>query len=186
MLPSLVEQSHFVKKIAEKAGVREDPLWETLKRLPSPKVFVEAKGNAPPSQKGEGSRILRRLVMLLFFLDSLPEGKERCALLHSRIQSILGEPRLAEATRKLNQEREALLLEAEVRYGAAPPATKEEEELLSSLEEEDISAALTTAVDALARAERSGEKENAQKLLAECKSLSERLEKLKATPFFNI
>lgn len=181
-LSSSVEQSHFIKVIAEKSGLREDALWESFKKL-TPAVKEK---EVPELRKAGAPSHANTLERRIFGIFLLAEAKKNAVLL-SRIET--GLLRIFEQDllhRKLEHYRalqDVLLLEAEALYGEGAPSTSEEQELLRHLEEGHLTALLSEKMDALVVSEREGKKEEAQKLLTECKELTQKLSVLKSHRF---
>ena len=176
MLPSQVEQSHFLKLISDKTGLSADALWETLKKMkaPAPSEREAPKRNAP-----HRSLTLERRVFGLYY--AAPE--ESRGRLAERLRELFGSPLFDERRQSYEGERDVLLAEVEAIYGTASIANAEEEELLRNLEEEKLREDLAKAMDELSAAERSGGKEQVPLILERCKKLGERLSTLKAHRF---
>jgi len=177
MLPSRVEQSHFLKIISERTGLQSDALWETLKKLKAPVPTSEKE--SPKKSSPHRSLTLERRVFGLF--HAAPE--EARVRVESRLRELFG-PTLFDERRQLYEgEKDVLLAEVEAIYGTPCVASAEEEELLRNLEEEMLCESLATAMDELALAERQGRKDHVPLILERCKNLGERLSALKAHRF---
>ncbi len=181
-LSSSVEQSHFIKVIAEKSGLREDALWESFKKLTpavKEKEVPELRKVTPPTH----ANTLERRVFSIYLLA---ESKKNATLL-SRIETdvlrIFGQDILHKKVEHYRALQDVLLLEAEALYGEGAPSPGEEQELLRHLEEGHLTALLSEKMDTLIVAEREGKKEEAQRLLAECKELTQKLATLKSHRF---
>jgi hypothetical protein len=98
---------------------------------------------------------------------------------------VFGQELLNEKTKQYEAMRDILLLEAETLYGEGALGQKEEVELLRHLEEDHITKLLSGAMDALAKAEREGKKDEANRLLNICKELTQKLAGLKSARFLN-
>jgi len=175
-LPSKVEQSHFLKLIADRARLREDALFETLKKIPGnePEV-VSTKPNIIPHR----SVALERRVFgtLLSLEESKGEGAKSMA---TKLKEIFGENGFKERYTGYQGEKDVLLAEVELLYNAEAVPEAEASELMHNLEEEALSTLLAHTMEALTTAEQSGRGDDIPKLLEKCKSLGERLSEIKS------
>ncbi|MEK7208136.1 MAG: CHC2 zinc finger domain-containing protein [Patescibacteria group bacterium] len=189
LLPSSVEQSHFLKVIAERSGLREESLWEAFKKLsPASERFGLASekranlGEAKNPMGKHSSAVARRVFATLLHSE---ERKEQAVFerLAGELARIFGKDEFEKRRSEHAALREPLLAEAEALYGDATPSVREEAELLRHLEEEELAAKLQAVMDKLAQSERAQDKQESEKLLREAKSLSERLAALKSVRF---
>lgn len=185
LLPSAVEKSHFVKHIAERARLREDALWESFKKIKAPEF---EKNDFSSSGNIKNSSLLnvipRRVFSILFLAEAGGEKeKEMAVAFRSRLAGLVRPVRFSEFLKIFTPERDTLLAEAEALYGGILPGDNELEELMRNFEEEEFTILLAESLEKLSRVERDNNFEAKQKLLSECKKISERLEKLKAFRF---
>lgn len=182
MLPSSVEQSHFLKVIAEKSGLREEALFEALKKISTPTAGKEIFTSRETPASVRPNALERRVFSVCF----LSESRKDELLLH-RIQGdllrIFGQELFDKKHGQYEALRDVLLLEAETLYGNDAPSAKEEQELIRHLEEEHMTKLFSEMMDALAKAEREGRKEETQNLLEKCKELTQKVAGLKSARF---
>ena len=182
VLSSSVEQSHFIKVIAEKSGLREDALWESFKKL----LPAVKEKEVPELRKVSAPTHANTLERRVFSIYLLAESKKN-AVLFSRMETnllrIFGKDILQKKLEHYRALQDVLLLEAEALYGEGAPSTDEEQELQRHLEEGHLTALLSEKMDTLIIAEREGKKEEAQRLLTECKELTQKLSVLKSHRF---
>ncbi|KKW20634.1 MAG: DNA primase [Candidatus Taylorbacteria bacterium RIFCSPHIGHO2_02_49_25] len=181
LLQSSVEQSHFLKVIAEKSGLREEALWEAFKKIPVPD-----KEGMPEKRKDATfayTTTTKRRVFGIYFFAESRNDKELLGRIHDSLLCIFGERILLEELRRHKELRDPLLLEVETLYGDGVPSEKEEQELVSLLGEGHVTGLLSEAMDKLAAAERAGSKEEAGQLLQTCKELTQKLAAFKAARF---
>ncbi len=183
-LPSKVEQSHFLKLIADRSRLREDALFETMKKLPG------AEPSAPAANTGERPKVtlhrsvaLERRVFGTLFAAEASGRTDTAASMEKQLIEVFGEAEYRKRKDSYNGEKEVLLSEIELTYGTASPPKNEEDELLRNVEEEAISVALSKTMQELTSAERKGNKEETAALLEKCKQLGERLSVLKSARF---
>ncbi len=182
VLTSSVEQSHFVKVIAEKSGLREDALWESFKKLAP---AVQGK-EVPELRKATLPTHANTLERRVFSIYLLAESRKEATLL-SRMETdllrIFGQELFSKKREQYRALQDVLLLEAEALYGSGAPSSGEEQELLRHLEEGHLTTLLSAKMDTLVVAEREGKKEEEQRLLGECKELTQKLATLKSHRF---
>lgn len=182
LLQSSVEQSHFVKVIAERSGLREESLWEAFKKVPVPSQGKAEQESPKASVTGRRSTLERRVFSVYFLAESRKD-----ALLLGRVREnllrVFGQELFDNKAKQYEALRDVLLLEAETLYGEGALGQKEEEELFRHLEEDHITKLLSEAMDALAAAERETNKDKAQHLLQTCKELTQKLAGLKSRRF---
>jgi len=185
LLPSRVEQSHFIKAIADKLGLREQSLWEAFDKLPSP--ARPAPGNVSEKKSPAPSRPdarERQLFAILFFAESREE-KDTRERIRETLTRIMGKERFEEALARYEPLRDMLLLEASVRYGDESVSEKEEQELLHHFEEDELRRQLSEMMHFLTEAERGGDKEKTAALLQKYSEVSQKLGALTSARFLD-
>lgn len=196
LLQSPVEQSHFLKYLGEKTGLREESLWQAFRKVQKtvpafagePSVHAASVRSTVSAPTGRTDAIMRKIWSLLFFSDE--RGKEigtdgEAARARARLRAILTDARFAERNAAFSNDRAALLFEGEALALAGAPA-REMEELLRNLEEETIVASLSETMERLHRAERGKKPEEIASLLSQCKELSDKLTTLKSARFTTV
>lgn len=139
---SAIDQSHFVGRISKAAGIKEDALWEEIKKsaradsAPSPTQSI-----APVAVRSDSNRravLEKKLLGILYWQEgkekSLSEGKQ----IHTEMEKILGTERLAGLLQAAEMNKNELIFEAELSYDRASHLERETKELLLNLEEEVI------------------------------------------------
>lgn len=185
LLPSSIDQVKFIRIISERGSLREGlehALLEDLKKLPSPARGEEThilRKATPPIN----ANLLERRVFGIYLFAEWRHHAPLLLRIRSALHNIFGQELFNKKVKAHESLRDVLLLEAEALYGGGAPHVKEEQELLRHLEEEHITALLSEAMDALAKAEKGGSKEEAQKLLVRCKELTQKLGTLKSARF---
>ncbi len=104
LLSSSIERSHFVSLIAKRTGVKEEMIWEDLRKMKAPtpqRVSGQERGAAVivNEAKGRSERVEERLTEVRTWLKELPEkGKETDALRaeEKELLTHLGQERLRE------------------------------------------------------------------------------------------
>ncbi|HBV00860.1 MAG TPA: DNA primase [Candidatus Taylorbacteria bacterium] len=182
LLPSSVEQSHFLKVIAEKSGLREEALWTAFKKIPT--SFQGKEQQESPKASGTvRSNTLERRVFSVYFLAESRNDATLLGRVRGNLIRALGQELFDKKVKQYEALHDVLLLEAETLYGEGALGPNEEEELIRHLEEDHITRLLSGAMDALANAEREGRKDEANRLLNTCKELTQKLAGLKSARF---
>lgn len=191
LLQSPVEQSHFLKYLGEKTGLREESLWQAFRKVQktAPAYAEKSAAHAAPARDNASARagradaIARKIWSLLFFAEQ--RGKESgvdSEAARARLRAILTDARFAERDAAFSNDRAVLLFEGEA-LALAGALAREMEELLRNLEEETITVSLSDAMERLHRAERGKKTEEIASLLSQCKELSDTLTALKSARF---
>ncbi|TSC67637.1 MAG: DNA primase [Parcubacteria group bacterium Gr01-1014_72] len=194
-LPSVIDRTEFVKRIAAAAGVRDERielLLGELEQVSVPEVSdgVSAAAGATGGEQGGRAvsprsfreELSRKAFGLLLFLEAAgvrqpADSQMDHAVLQARLRKLLGEPLYAVLSHLPAEEKNALSLEAEVSY--AGDALRNLNELFVRLEEEAVREELVGVMDKLAAAQRAKDEGEAERLLLLCHNLSRRLDALK-------
>ena len=183
-IESSIEQAHFVQKIAHESGVREEALWEELKKMPKVQATnqpVPGIANAKPNLPRKSHNAIERIFGILFSqlgnkenADAPPSVREA----QKRLKEMLGEEVYKENEAKAEEERSDLVFEVEVLYGKGNIEAGLED-LFQNLEEDLLKKKLADMMGELQEAERKKDKSKAIEIVMKCKELSEKLSKLK-------
>ncbi len=167
-----------MKEIAVALSVREDAVWDDLKRLPE---AVERTAPITASPKAEASSALRLLGGLILWQEGLTE-KERTIdveKIKKELGAISGETLLFVSAIG-ESEREERVFEVEARFGASPSLEKEVRALLLHIEKETLEKKSAELLNELTVAEQAQKDEpQRQKLLSNLQSVRLRIETLK-------
>lgn len=181
-IKSAIERAEFVKEIAVALGVREDVVWEDLKRLP-PVEMVSAPSPARPEESRDAlaNEALRRLAGIIFWQEKLLADARSVDTenLKKEIAAISGALSLALAA--LGEgDREPHIFEAEARFGSSSSLEKDVRSLLLHLEKEELEKKSVQLLNELTVAERARADEiQRTKLLTELQSVRMRVEEIK-------
>lgn len=181
LLSSSIEKSHFVKNIAKKTFIKEEALWDDLKKLEqSPGVYSPPpQGTAPP--QGKRLDIIEKKVLgLLIWLRGNKNAGASVDI--ESIEKKTGEifnGRTEELLKTLEKDREALLFETESYYNNKDNLNLEINELLRGLEEEYLKKDFADAMINLQKAEQSRNSSEVLKYLEICQTLSQKLNSIK-------
>jgi len=173
LVKSSVEQTHFIKKIADKTGIQESALWDDLKKIPEQKETLVPEA-AKKERKTRLEAIERKLVGLIYskkFFDGAADRKER-------LRKVVGEERGKEIEGISEDEKGECILEAEITYETTD-AGKEFEILLLNLEEEYEKKKLEVLMAKLHKSEKGVDKAQSEGFLKEIQSVSQRIQEIK-------
>ncbi|TAL49247.1 DNA primase [Patescibacteria group bacterium] len=182
LLPSSVEQSHFVALISKKAGIREEALWNDLKRVPAPQLSgtYNAGGTTILGQEEEKRKtpVERRIIGIVFWQEGLAEPVVDTHEIRTALVGLAGEPHVKELFSALLPEKDTLIFEAEAYYENEIKLKREVDELFIHFEEDLLREQFVRAMNELERAEGAKNENQARELLSRCQSISVRLAEL--------
>ncbi|MBI2476002.1 MAG: DNA primase [Candidatus Taylorbacteria bacterium] len=186
-LQSAVDQAHFIVKISNAAGIKEEALWTELKK-------VAAVGEPPPtfdfsekSKVGGGSNaavnrqsvIEKKLLGIIYW----QEGKAKSAVdlerLRENLGAILGKAIFAELLAASEAIKNDLIFQAELSYEGASNLSHETRELLINLEIETIDEKLEAVMRRVYGEKERGSKEDIELI----QELSAKKQELKTQRF---
>jgi DNA primase len=168
-IASAIERAEWIKEIAAKLGVREESVWEEVR---SQKSEVGSQRLENGSQNSEADHLTsapRLLVGLVWWQEGLSE-KERQIDVEKVKKEIGG------AFAEYEEERAALVFEAEARFGVGASVAKETQLLVHRFEKEKLERERVELRDALAAADRA--KKDAKELLSRMQTISARIQEL--------
>ena len=161
LLMSSIEKSHFVSLISKKSGLREEVVWEDLRKTPRPNLIQNTQTKSGDDKKEpisspkrpRKSHIERRLCGIIIWQKSLPQPSIDITSLESEIKKRVGDQYYIRLIEALQIEKEALIFEAES-YDAEPDVlTRNIVELLDNLTDDMLHEELTMKIFELRDAE---------------------------------
>lgn len=171
-----LEKAHWVKEIAKILSIKEEPVWEELKKI---KLIKEEKSDQSRNEiqqiQQSRSRLstLKERIIGFAFWQRETEDLE----LKTMIDSVLEKYNLDSG--KNGDEKERLILSTELSYGGLEDTKKEFKRLTQELEKEDIKFQLESIADRIRQLEISEDEENLNKYLSQFYDLTKRLNELK-------
>ena len=176
-LESSIEQAHFIAKISHTANIKEEALWQELRKIPleevqAPKEIVVKEGVDIPKL----GAVERKIIGLML----LKEEKKMCdaVLLRDKLEEIWGKEKMEELVKNNQGYRDELMLEAEEYFADSTKVEAVVKELLTSLDEERWKSLFAKKMAELSKAERDKDGEGIRNLLEECQEISKKLEVL--------
>ena len=171
-LGSRIEQSHYISEIVDKANIKEEALWEELRKA-KPIIGANLSISRPERDYGATKEKLTKLELLerrLFGVLFAEKDKE----LESKLKNIFDEKEFEIALEFWRPFREAIIFEAEENLGGEI-SEKEIAELLGNLKSEKTREKFLQKTRELAEAEKTGNTVQAKKLMEECQKLSKEI-----------
>lgn len=179
---SLAEQSHFISDIAYKSGIKEDIVWDIVRKAGKGSLYKS--GVAQPAFKPARKALLRkeglaRLIFGLIFWQERNPGTVASGLdIRQKIGIILGTETVAQFERSFDSTKDDLIFEAEAYYADSEHIAKHAEELILNLKEELLREEFSETMRKLHVAERERDNEKTLALLKRCQDLSLELRNL--------
>ncbi|MEK7477905.1 MAG: DNA primase [Patescibacteria group bacterium] len=190
-LTNAIDQAHFVAKIGNFLGIKEEPIWEELKKvkahdLGEETIPYETTIAARPA-KPRREIIAEKIFGLISWQESLTKPDFNIADYKNKWQEFLHKSDGGEQEAKLKLVKDRLILEAELVYGGNEFIAREAEELLSNWREESLREELQELMTKIRDLEIKGETvsgspEQAAQLdgyLKKCQALSQELNNLR-------
>lgn len=185
LIDSDIEKSHYVKNIGNKTGIKEEAIWEDLKKVKIDDEFkIEEEISESKKEKVEELRVgsvERNLASILALVESIPQGSISLENLKEKTKDILGKERYEKFEVEYRKSFNELAFEAESYYGEieSEKFNKEMEYLLLSLQEENLKRELASHMAELKKAENAKESEKAISILKRCNDITKMLNKIK-------
>lgn len=180
LLKSSIDQGHYVGEIAKLLKMKEEPIWDEVKRrasLAGVTREVEKLEQQIP-QLSRQTRIARTIEGALLWQEGLPEptvkniGEYRTQF----IKVLEGPPNPIRIDHPIPTDE--IIFEAEARFHGSEHVEEELTELLKNLKEEIIRERFAAKMEELKTAEQKGDVPLAEKLLIECQTISKELHAL--------
>lgn len=175
-LGSASEQSHFVKEINQKTGIKEDAVWEDLKKV---RLAADSKRDTPVQRESKtvsdrSETILRKLMGILFWQKERPEPLVDISDLEKKISDIVSPEALVHF-----ESTPALVFETESYYNGRDNLISDISELLDGLEEEKLKKEFSDTMILMHKAETEKNVEESSRLFALCQDISKKLNVMK-------
>ena len=182
LIESNIEKSHWVKKINEKTGIKEDAIWEDLKSIKiEPGVAgVETKIGHFKDEVAVGriDSIERRVIGVINWREKDIEKGIDIQKSKDRLKEIIGEENFKKWEKVSEQILNEATFEAEQYYDEKRIQVVLDE-LLMELEKEYIKKDLTKALEEMVKAEKEKDLKKRDIMAGKCNELTKRLSKLK-------
>jgi DNA primase len=180
-IPQAMLRGHFVGRIADALGTKEDAIWDDIK------TFLKMK-NVPQRQStrgGESSLVKKsRQDIINHQIWALLWYAEKCDpklfnSLEEKLMTMFGQERYQTTKSALESEKSDLIFQAEIAYQDKTIHT-EAETLLMNLELELMRSLFAETMEKLSHAEKENDKQESQRLLALCHDYTHKINELKS------
>jgi len=186
MLQSNIEKGHFVTTISEKTGIKENVIWEDLKKTPMPSVASGDGSSKEKEDKKSDSTYIsrkdfvgRKIISLIYWQENLEKPLVSVEELKKKLSDIVGEERFNKIYEQLSSDKSTLIFEAETYYDKSDRLQSDIKELFSNFEEDYLKEKLAEFMVELNKAEKTKDKNRAVEILEECDKISKRISYLK-------
>ena len=180
LLTSTIEKAHFIKSIAQKTFIKEEALWEDLKKIGTnsldiPKIDTQT---SPPKRRIEA--IERKVFGVIMWQKENKDKVKDIDIvdIEKRASKIFGE-RIKELENKFQQEKDLLMFEMESYYSGKTDLSRDINYLLLGLEEEYLKQNFIIAMANLQKAEQLKDTKDISKYLEECQNISQQINTIK-------
>lgn len=171
---SMAEKSHFISEIAYKARMKEDLLWDIVRKIPPASLGREEKTSLAIERKSQERKttIARMLIGLVYWQERAGTPTIQGLDIRQKMCIILGADTVADLERSFNDVRDDLIFEAEVSFSQSDNLAHQSDELINNLKEELLREEFTETMRRLQEAERSKDNKKTLELLKRCQELS--------------
>ncbi len=186
VMPSAIERSYFIKEIHSKMNIPETALMEDIQKIINDNKNQSVSVNKAQEQKPvkiKGTRIIDRLIGLLFWQETLSPPSIDVEVLRDKLMKILGIQKFLSFADVSKDKKNEYIFEAEVLYKDASKLQKEIDELVLNLEKEILSEALEKIMNEISESEKNGNNERKEELLGTAKDISARLNIINSSRF---
>lgn len=163
-----MEQAHFVTKLSVWLGLPEQAIWQDLEKVRILSEETEAIKTKPISKIKNRQEVIEERIFGLWWSS---EGKDFWLSWAESLKGLLGDELFAKKERELVEEKDRLILEAELLYGDKE-VNRVFVELLSGLKEEMQKTELAFFMSQVKQAEKSGDEKMLEASLKKCQELS--------------
>ena len=179
-IPSSIEQSHFIKIIAQKAFIKEEALWDDLKKLGTKSTKFDSKAETSSPILKKVDTIEKRVIGIIFWqkANKTPISGVDMVEFEGKVRQVLGS-RTDDLLAFFEKEKESLLFEIEAYYNNKTNVKEDWAELLVRLEEEHLKKEFSEAMVNLQKAEQTKNSGDVLKYLEMCQDISKKLNAIK-------
>ncbi len=171
-LHSAINQGHYVGQVAKLLGVKDEPVWDEVKKIHVPQSQTVASSFSHETIPSRHARIAEAILGILLWQESLKDlGIKNIPAHRERLTKILG-------SEHPPGKDSGMVFEAETRFGETLNLEHELEILFKNLEDEMLRDLFATKMAELKTAEAKADVLLAEKLLVECQAISKELHAL--------
>lgn len=177
---SPIEKDRYTREVAERLGVREDSIVESIAKLPKVPVapIGDQRAMADPNSAIRAADRARQAFSILLWQETQSKPQLDVALYRSELEDAIGSDSLKLLEALPDKEKEEMRFSAERLYGTSTGLLREWRALLTAVAKDHLSGELAEASAALKAAELSGDETSTEELLRRFKDLSARVAQL--------
>jgi DNA primase len=179
-LESSIEQSHFITQIAHKALIKEDVLWQEVRKEGQKSHY--RREEQPPQQlhklRSRRASIERMLFAIMYWQERQTEPQVSPLDIRAKMCNILDEDTIKKFEVSALKVKDELVFEAEVAFLNSTTLEHTVKELLESLEEDHLREQFALAMQKMQEAEHNKDTDTVLKLLKVCQDISTKLRNL--------
>ncbi len=180
---SSVEQAHFVKLIAGRLAIAEEPVWDALKKQKRPvnqhgRIPVVAgmgSANSASFEERRLSSIRKRIQGILLWQESQKTPQIDHNKYKERYKDTIGASLEEDSNHLSSVENDRLILEAEMAHQDSQNISDVLEELFADLRGLVLKVRLIETLDVVKKAEAAGDEKKAEEALSLCHELSQKM-----------
>jgi DNA primase len=180
-IPQAMLRGHFVAKIADSIGAKEEIVWDDIKSVlkmrSGPQRQSTRVGESSLAKKSRQDIINHQIWALLWYAEKC--DPKLFTTLEEKLKAMFGDERYELTKSALENEKNDLIFQAEIAY-QDKSIHKEAETLLMNLELELMRTLFAETMEKLSQAEKEGNKEESQRLLALCHDYTRKINELKS------
>lgn len=172
LVQSAIERAHFVSVIAKRTGIKEEVIWEDLRKVKMPSFTDKpAEDESVPTRYPRKTNIERRLLGIIFWQESLPQPGIDVTTLSNEFSKRVGSEYFEKLSVALGAEKDSLIFEAESYYSNPEKLNKDITELLDNLSDDILRDRVTRLMSELAHAESVKDEEKVKAISQEIKNV---------------
>jgi len=171
-----IEKANFIKSISFKTSIKEEALWNDFKKFTKNIKFTQKQDNLI---KSRADSIEKRIFGIILWSKDKSNSGVDTVKFFEKLNVILGKDKVDKLLIDFEKDKDSILFETELIYGGSINLENDLEELILGLEEESLKNKFSQAMNLLQKAERDKDKNNINKYLEECRSLSQKINTLK-------
>ena len=179
---SSIDQAHFISRISNEAGIKEEALWTELKKISptEPLSYDGERGNqsliVKPSRRGA---IEKKILGIIYWQERKEKPIVPLDALRKQFETIVGEQRFHELLESSQTIRGDLIFEAEHSFEFSSDLSRHIDEFLLNLEEEELHEKLADQMQKLHKVEQTKSEVDIHAILKNCQALSARIADLR-------
>lgn len=177
-IQSEIEKSHFISKISNATGIKEDILWREVRKREKGSLSNDTVKQVKAETQPRKGSIERALFGIIYWQEKQFSAVINVLDIRSALGTIIGTERVKQLEKELEPVKEELIFQAEVSYQQSPHIKQHTDEFVRNLKEEYLKEEFGEAMRDLGIAERAKDYGKVAELLKKCQEVSLKLRKL--------